>query len=57
VGVGLAVDLNKPKNPDFEVEVEDGLLFKFSLPVSTATNTKTTTKPKIKEITLLKLSI
>lgn len=69
VGVGLAVDLKKPKKPslffwtgvgvkiDFESEIEDGLLFKFSLPVITAKKTKTTTKPKTKEITLLKLSI
>ena len=66
VGVGVNVGLlKKPKNPPvffctgdgvmFEFEVD--LPFKFSLPVITAKKTSTTTKPKTKEITLLKLSI
>ena len=62
VGVGLA-DLNSPKKPplffwvgvgvktDFEIEVEVVLLFKLILPVTTAKNTKTITKPKTNEPT------
>jgi len=67
VGVGVA-DLKSPKKPplffcagvgvriDFEAVV-DVLLFKLIFPVTTAKKTKTTTRPKANEITLLKLSI
>lgn len=68
VGVGLT-GFKKLKNPPvffltgvgettvFEFEAGLVLLFKLILPVTTAKKTRTTTKPKTKEITLLKLSI
>jgi len=66
VGVGVGVArFKKLKNPPlfFVIGVGVGtdavlvLLFKLILPVTTAKKTKTTTKPKTNEITLLKLSI
>ena len=53
----MGEDPPKLKKPVvFEAEVEGGLLFKFNLPVITAKKTKTTTKPKTKKNTLLKLT-
>lgn len=67
VGVGVA-DLKNPKKPPLFfcagvgvkvvfAAVVDVLLFKLILPVTTAKKTRTTTRPKANEITLLKLSI
>lgn len=54
MGVGVAVEVGVGV-ADF---VKKGNLpLKLSLPVTTAKKTRTTTKPKIKEIVLLKLSI
>lgn len=69
VGVGVGVDdLKNPKKPPLFfwvgvgvmvvfAAVVDVLLFRLILPVTTAKKTRTTTRPKANEITLLKLSI
>jgi len=54
IGVGEGETLGVVVAP---LETEVLILLRFNLPVITAKKTRTTTSPKIKEITLLKLSI
>ena len=58
VGVGLAPNKEKPVEVDLLVEPIPEIFFRISIfPLTIAKKTITTTRPKTKEMTLLKLSI